>query len=105
MRYGGKGNSTMAAILISVIILVLVGFYQKRFLRTHREWSNGLSRLVVFLFALVWALVIEAAVILLLMFITHHKATYLVLAIACAALAVFGRLLAGFKKKKAEEAA
>ena len=94
----------MAAILISVIILVLIGFYQKRFLRTHREWSNGLSRLVVLLLAVVWAAVIEAAVILLLMFITHHKPIYLILAIACTALAVFGRLFAGFKKK-AEKAA
>ena len=58
----------------------------------------------MFLFALVWALVIEAAVILLLMFITHHKSIYLILAIACAALAVIGRLFAGFKKK-AEKAA
>lgn len=104
MRFGGKGNSTMAAILVSVILLVLISFYQKRFLRTHREWANGLSRLVVLLFAIIWTAAIEAAVILLLMFITHHKPIYLILAIACAAVAVFGRLYAGFKKK-AEKAA
>ena len=105
MRLDRKGNSSMAAILVSVIILILCGFFQRRFLRAHRDAGTGFSRVLVMLLSLVWAAACEAAVIMLFMFITYKKSTFLILAILCAAIAVFGGIFAGVKSKKAENAA
>lgn len=92
----------MAALLIIVLVFALLGVFSKKFMAAHHNAAYGINRVPVFLGSLIWAVMLVAALISLVMIFVEPGAKWIIITAVCIVVPVLA-LLVLCKKPAAEQ--